>query len=152
MSSYTWLVVGFHPSEKYARQIEPFPQSLGWRYKKYVNCHQLDTENGLVFLNFWSEYWNPRTVLQYQSQQEHLFDASRIEAVSTSNQQNISQVTHTRFRIWWKWRFMKKWLVVSTPLKNIRQNGNLRQNRGENKKDLSCHHLEKEENIWNHLG
>ncbi len=37
----------------------------------------------------------------------------------------------------------KNWLVVSTPLKNISQNGNIPQMQGENKKCFSCHHLEK---------
>ena len=37
------------------------------------------------------------------------------------------------------------WLVVSTPLKNISQNGNLPQVRVKIKQYLSCHHLEHDE-------
>ena len=38
---YPYLVGGFNPSEKYARQIGSSPQGSGWK-KKYVSCHHPD--------------------------------------------------------------------------------------------------------------
>ena len=34
-----YLVGGFNPLEKYARQIGSFPQSSGWKFQKYLSCH-----------------------------------------------------------------------------------------------------------------
>ena len=130
-------VGGFNPFETYDRQVGSFPQGLEWKFQKCLSCHQCNHQLG-KYLQFFQSPWIRWT---WGFAGESLIEGG-------------PQVVRRRVDVRRRWRisggfrgiFFQKpksgWWLNQPIWKICSSKWESSPGRGENKKCLSCHHLE----------